>query len=53
MDNIDPVTHAYSNREVEHEGFKSNTTEVRLLSTYSLGTTHSALAAGYVTIAEK
>ncbi len=46
MDNIDPVTHAYSNREVEHEGFKSNTTEVRLLSTYSLGTTRSALAAG-------
>jgi Fe(3+) dicitrate transport protein len=46
MDNPDPVTSAYSSREVEHEGFKSYTTEVRLLAHYSLGTTRSVLAAG-------
>jgi Fe(3+) dicitrate transport protein len=46
MDVIDPVTNSYVNREVEHEGFKSNTTEIRLLSHYRLGRMNNTLAAG-------
>ncbi len=46
MDTMDPVAHTHSNREVEHEGFKSNTTEARLLSNYFLGNTQNVLAAG-------
>ncbi len=46
MDNIDPITNQYSGREVEHEGFNSNTTEVRLLSGYHLGSAKNTLAAG-------
>ncbi len=45
-DNIDPVTNSYVNREVEHEGFKSNTAEVRLLSSYHVGGLTSSVAAG-------
>ena len=45
-DDIDPVTNSYSNREVEHEDFQSNTTEIRLLSNRSLGTIKNTLAAG-------
>lgn len=45
-DPIDPITQQYTNREVEHEGFASNTTEVRLLSNYELGNRKSSLAAG-------
>ncbi|HLZ15631.1 MAG TPA: carboxypeptidase-like regulatory domain-containing protein, partial [Cyclobacteriaceae bacterium] len=29
IDGIDPVTNSYANREVEHESFRSNTTEIR------------------------
>ncbi len=46
VDAIDPITNTYSNREVEHEGFNSNTTEVRLLSHYKLGRMNNTLAAG-------
>ncbi len=46
VDAIDPITNTYSNREVEHEGFTSNTTEVRLLSHYRLGAMNNTLAAG-------
>ncbi len=46
MDAIDPITNTYVNREVEHEGFTSNTTEVRLLSHYKLGRVTNTLAAG-------
>jgi len=46
VDGIDPVTNAYVNREVEHEGFSSNTTEVRLLTHYKLGNVCNTLATG-------
>jgi Fe(3+) dicitrate transport protein len=46
LDEIDPVTNSYVNREVEHEGFISNSTEVRLLSHYKLGPVRSTLATG-------
>ncbi len=46
MDEIDPVTNEYSNRESQHEDFKSNTTEVRLLTNYDLGRSKNTLAAG-------
>ncbi len=46
IDAIDPVTHEYVNREVEHETFKSYTTEVRLLTHYKLGKTSNTLATG-------
>ncbi len=46
VDNIDPVTGEYSNREVGNENFQSLTTEIRLLSHYRLGKTGSTLATG-------
>ncbi len=46
LDVIDPITNAYVSREVEHEGFTSSTTEVRLLSHYKLGRVNNTLAAG-------
>ena len=46
VDGIDPATNEYVNREVGHEGFKSQTTEVRLLSSYHLGKTPSTLVSG-------
>ena len=45
-DAIDLSTHAYVNREVEHEGFSSNATEVRLLSHYQFGKVCGTLATG-------
>lgn len=46
VDAIDPVTNEYVNREQQHEGFNSNTTELRLLTRYSLKNTKNALAYG-------
>lgn len=46
VDGVDPLTNSYVNREVEHEGFQSWTTEARLLSNYKLGSTSNTLAAG-------
>lgn len=46
VDEIDPLTHSYVNREVEHEGFNSWTMEARLLSHYKLGLTSNTVAAG-------
>jgi len=45
-DSISPVTNTYVPREVEHEGFVSSTSELRLLSQYKLGNSHQTLAAG-------
>ncbi len=47
VDAIDPITNQYSNRESQHEGFQSNTTEVRMISNYDLGRIkNNTLAAG-------
>ncbi|MBS1505874.1 MAG: TonB-dependent receptor [Bacteroidetes bacterium] len=46
MDLIDPTTNMYVNREVEHEGFKSNTSEARLLTHYRLWSVRNTLATG-------
>jgi Fe(3+) dicitrate transport protein len=46
LDEIDPLTSTYVNREVEHESFKSYTTEARLLKHYKVGNTHNSLATG-------
>jgi Fe(3+) dicitrate transport protein len=40
------VNNSYKAREVEHEGFKSSTTELRLLTNYTIGSTNEVLAAG-------
>jgi len=45
-DSISPVTNTYVPREVEHEGFVSSTSELRLLSQYKLGNSNQTLAAG-------
>jgi Fe(3+) dicitrate transport protein len=45
-DDIDPVTNDYVNRESQHEGFKSNTTELRTLTNYTLGKMSNTLSAG-------
>jgi Fe(3+) dicitrate transport protein len=45
-DEIDPATGEYVNREVEHESFESQTTEIRFLTNYSLGKTSNTLATG-------
>jgi len=45
-DSISPLTNTYVPREVEHEGFKSSTTEIRLLSQYRIGGVQQTLAAG-------
>jgi Fe(3+) dicitrate transport protein len=46
IDGIDPVTNDYVNRESQHEDFKSNTSELRLLKHYSLGKINNTLATG-------
>ena len=45
-DSINPITNSYVPREVEHEYFKSSTTELRLISNYSIGDKEQTLAAG-------
>ena len=45
-DSINPLTNTYVPREVEHEGFVSSTSELRLLSGYKLGGFNQTLAAG-------
>ncbi len=45
-DEIDPTTNQYVNRESQHEGFESLTTEARLLSHFQLGNIRNTLAAG-------
>ena len=45
-DEIDPITNQYVNRESQHEGFESVTTEVRLLSHFHLGNMPNTFAAG-------
>ena len=44
MDSI--INNSYVSREVEHEGFKSLTSELRLLTNYKIGNTNQVLAAG-------
>ena len=46
LDEIDPLTNDYINREVQRESFHSNTTEIRLLSNYQIGKTKNTLATG-------
>lgn len=46
VDAIDPLTNEYVNRERQHEGFGSNTTELRLLTRYNFGNTKNVLAYG-------
>lgn len=46
MDLIDPATNMYVNREVEHEGFRSSSSEIRLLTHYKLGSIRSTMATG-------
>lgn len=46
LDEIDPLTNAYINREVQKESFQSNTTEIRLLINYHIGKTKNTLATG-------
>ncbi|MFI5195532.1 MAG: TonB-dependent receptor family protein [Chitinophagales bacterium] len=45
-DNFDPLTNTYVPREVEHEYFKSSTTELRMLTNYNLSGREQTLAAG-------
>lgn len=40
------ILNHYLPREAEHEGFKSLTSELRLLTTYTIGGNHQSLAAG-------
>jgi len=43
----DTITNnSYVAREVEHEGFRSSTSELRMLTSYSIGNKHQALATG-------
>ena len=46
LDEIDPSTHQYVNREVENEDMHNTTTELRLLHDYKLGKTENTLATG-------
>jgi Fe(3+) dicitrate transport protein len=46
VDGIDPITNAFVNREVGHEGFSSSTTEVRMLARYKFGDVCNTLATG-------
>ncbi len=46
LDLIDSTTLKYINREVQRESFQNNTTEVRLLSNYSLGKMNNTVAMG-------
>ena len=45
-DSISPVTNKYVPREVEHEGFKSSTSELRLLSNYMIAGVNQTFAGG-------
>jgi len=45
-DTLNRTTGNYAPREVEHEGFKSSTSELRLLAGYSIGSREQNLAAG-------
>ncbi len=45
-DSISPATNTYVPREVEHEGFRSSTSELRLLSNYMLGGINQTFAGG-------
>jgi Fe(3+) dicitrate transport protein len=45
-DSISPVTNSFVPREVEHEGFQSLTTELRMLTYYKIGGVDQTLAAG-------
>ena len=45
-DDIDPITNEYVNREVGRQAFKSQTTEIRLLSNFQAGKTSNTLATG-------
>ncbi len=45
-DAIDPLTNEYVNRERQHEGFTSNTTELRLLTRYNTRQVKNMLAYG-------
>ena len=46
LDEKDPVTKEYVNREVENEDMHNSTTELRLLHNYRLGRMNNTLAAG-------
>lgn len=46
LDEPDPATGEYVNREVENEEMRNTTTELRLLHTYKLGNTDNTLAGG-------
>ena len=46
LDTIVPGTNTFINREVEHEYFNSNTTEIRSLTQYEIGNREQSLAAG-------
>lgn len=46
LDEIDPSTGTYVNREVENEDMHNTTTEVRLLHQYKLGCADNTLSAG-------
>ena len=46
MDVIDPATNDYVNREAQHQGITSNTSELRLLHHYTIGKVDNTLATG-------
>ncbi len=46
LDTISRATGAYAPREVEHEGFRSSTSELRMLATYTIKGVNQSLAAG-------
>ncbi|MEO6357458.1 MAG: TonB-dependent receptor [Ferruginibacter sp.] len=46
LDEINPATGEYVNREVENEDMHNTTTEIRLLHNYKLGKTENTLAGG-------
>ncbi|HXC06982.1 MAG TPA: carboxypeptidase-like regulatory domain-containing protein, partial [Bacteroidia bacterium] len=45
-DSISRLTNSYAPREVEHEGFNSSTSELRMLTSYSIHGVSQTLAAG-------
>lgn len=46
VDEVDPSSYEYVNREVENEDMRNTSTELRLLQNYKLGKTDNTLAAG-------
>jgi len=46
LDSISPATNSYVPREVEHEGFLSSTTELRLLTEYNIAGVKQIFTAG-------